>query len=134
MLTNVGTGCRYERLGNGIHVFTFDLPSRAAMDEWAMRLRELCAGVAPGEAIRYIMDIRKTDMLPVYSTYKFGREWFSGNADAPHMRTAVLHNCNAHMTVTQDFIRLLRANPHWAFHFFNADQLADAYDWLLSDS
>src|SRR5690606_20060931 len=127
MLTSAGSGCRYEQLGTGIHVFTFDVPSRAAMDDWAMRLRAICTEAGPNATIRYVMDIRKTDVLPVYSTYKFGREWFSGDCGTPNMRTAVVHSRGAHMTETQDFIRLLRVNALWTLHFFDADQLADAY-------
>lgn len=134
MFVHAGTGCRYEKLTNGIHYFTFDVPSRVAMDDWAAQLRRIISETPSGQSIRYIMDIRQSDILPVRLTYAFGREWFSERINSPHMRTAVIHNTDAHMTVTQDFIRLLRENPSWKFHFFDTPRLPDAYGWLLADS
>ena len=80
------------------------------------------------------MYIRKTDILPVRYTYQFGREWFNGGFSSPRMRTAVLHSNDAHMTVTRDFIRLLRENVFWTFRFFDTAHQSDAYNWLLADT
>jgi len=134
MRADAGSGCHYERLNNGIHYFTFDLPSRAAMDDWAAHLRRIVMETPNGHTIRFIMDVRKTDILPVLSTYQFGREWFDGDFNSPGMRTVVIHNRNAQMTTTQDFIQLLRDNVRWIFRFFDADHLTDAYNWLLADT
>jgi hypothetical protein len=134
MITHAGTGCRYEKLSNGIHYFTFDVPSRVAMDDWAAHLRHIVSETSHQQTIRYVMDIRQSDILPVRMTYTFGREWFSGGLAIPPMRTAVIHNADAHMTVTQDFIRMLRENPHWTFRFYDTTHLSDAYHWLLSDA
>ena len=134
MRTDAGSGCRYERLNNGIHYFTFDLPSRAAMDDWAAHLRRIVMETPNGHTIRFIMDIRQTDILPVRNTYQFGREWFDGGVSCPRMRTVVLHGSDAHMTVTRDFIRLLRDNAYWTFRFFDSDHLTDAHNWLRADA
>jgi hypothetical protein len=133
VVADARTGCRYEKLNNGLHVFTFSLPSRVAMDVWAAHMRRIVSETPPGFTVRYLMDIRQTDILPVRSTYHFGREWFAAGTDSPRMRTAVLHNADAHMTATQDFIRLLRENALWTFRFFDADHVTDAYHWLLAD-
>lgn len=134
MLVDAGSGCQYERLNNGVHYFTFSLPSRAAMDEWAAHLRRIVMETPNGHTIRFVMDIRKTDLLPVRNTYQFGREWFEGGANSPRMRTVVIHNHDAQMTITQDFIRQLRGNARWVFRFFDTEHLTDAYNWLLADT
>ena len=134
MLTDAGSGCHYERRQNGIHYFTFDLPSRDAMDDWAAHLRRIIMETPNGHTIRFVMDIRQTDILPVRNTYQFGREWFDGGYGSPRMRTVVIHTRGAQMTITRDFIRLLRDNTLWTLRFFDTDHLTDAYNWLLAES
>jgi hypothetical protein len=120
--------CEYYHHHDGIHEFRFTLPSREAVDIWLAYMEGIYEQAADRNAVRLLIDIRQSGLLPM--TYMFSRvkQWVSQYPERRNTYLALLHGKNGLASVVRPYLRLLGVEDAYHLHFF--EERADAMDWL----
>lgn len=117
----------YEYVYGGIHEFTFNEASPAALKEWLGHLQGIYSGSFHARSLRFLLDTRPFSELP--ANIRWAGRWNLPRAQRQHPPThiALLHTPHA---MVETLLRALPLDQGDRLRLFPLEARGEALDWL----
>jgi hypothetical protein len=124
--------CSYHVLSTGVHEFSFQESSRAAINEWIDHLVHLLETSPSDDALSLIVDTRQSGTLPMGYLIGKLRDVYRKYNQSPSLRLAFLSKNSALMMFAQMLAEIAASNEEKIIQYHQSPTEDEAVAWLLA--
>jgi hypothetical protein len=124
--------CSHHFTEEGIHKFTFQDSSRAAVNEWIECLAGITTASSDQPILTIILDTRISGTLPLAYVTRKMRDVFATCAPQQAIRLAILSGQSALMVLIQMLAEIAAPNETSIVQYHQSQDEAEAITWLLA--
>ena len=127
-----GSLCSHHLLSNGVHEFSFQVSSRAAVNEWIEQLVPLLNTSLSDGVLPLVVDTRQSGTLPLGYVIGKLRDVYRKYNQPSLLRLAFLSENSALMAFVQMLAEMAASNETSMIQYHQSQDEGEAIAWLLA--